>query len=310
MFNMGEIDDLNYDLVSMREAKVNKYDLLCKHLVSLNGSNLASLLEVDRYEVASIEFAELFGERADAVYRRDNHVLHVEFQTKNDADLPWRMLEYYVRIMATHGDRKHPERLLVEQTILYIGTPRSTPQLELRTDNLAFSFGWQDIRSFHDRAAELLESELPDDWVLGVLCMRTVDDETWKRVAKQISRSRLSERAYRLARTKLLLVANLRRVEESLIKELIQMSALFNVGNSNALRGMVDEILNEGTSRSLLRATGRILSGAKVTISEHEADELTSLDQDGLEAFIAEFAQGKNVADALALARASGPGPT
>ncbi len=100
---------------------------------------------------------------ADLVLQlEDGSVFHLELQTQNDKNMPFRMLECYLLLKQRYPDNP------VKQMVLYVGDGRPNMPSSLETDNLRFSYEIRDIKDIECK--ELLESDSLEDKILAVLC--------------------------------------------------------------------------------------------------------------------------------------------
>ncbi len=100
---------------------------------------------------------------ADLVLQlEDNSIFHLELQTQNDKNMPFRMLEYYLLLRQRYPDKP------IKQMVLYVGDGRLNMPSSLETDNLRFSYEIRDIKDIECK--ELLESDSLEDKILAVLC--------------------------------------------------------------------------------------------------------------------------------------------
>ena len=94
------------------------YDNICKYLAVTFPQDLAKWLTEKTIELTELKPTELSIEpiRADSLIflESDDLVLHVEFQTDPQADIPFRMLDYRLRIY-----RRYPHKA-VYQVVLYL----------------------------------------------------------------------------------------------------------------------------------------------------------------------------------------------
>ena len=108
--------------------------------------------------------------RVDFLARlEDESILHMEFQSFNDANMPWRMLRYYTAIAEKYKTYN------IKQLLVYVGNRRLRMKSRLRFRNLTFSYEILDIRQIDCRV--LLESPDPMDRLLACLCR--VEDEAY-----------------------------------------------------------------------------------------------------------------------------------
>ena len=94
------------------------YDNVCKYLAEQFPEDLASWLLGERITLTQMNPTELNVEpiRADSMIllRNANLILHLEFQTRPDADIPFRMADYRLRAY-----RKFPNRRM-RQIVIYL----------------------------------------------------------------------------------------------------------------------------------------------------------------------------------------------
>jgi predicted transposase/invertase (TIGR01784 family) len=101
------------------------YDNICKFLAETFPSDFASWLTGESIELTQLSPSELSLEpiRADSLIllESDNLVLHLEFQTQSDAEIPFRMTDYRLRTY-----RRFPQKEMM-QAVIYLR--RSTSPL-------------------------------------------------------------------------------------------------------------------------------------------------------------------------------------
>ncbi|WPM31704.1 hypothetical protein IAE16_07720 [Hydrogenobacter sp. T-2] len=99
----------------------------------------------------------------------DESILHMEFQSFNDANMPWRMLRYYTAIAEKYKTYN------IKQLVVYVGNKKLRMKTSLKIKNLVFRYEILDIRQIDCRV--LLESPDPMDRLLACLCK--VEDEVY-----------------------------------------------------------------------------------------------------------------------------------
>ncbi len=108
--------------------------------------------------------------RVDFLARlEDESILHIEFQSFNDPNMPFRMLRYYLAILERYPTSP------VKQLLVYVGNRKLRMKSRLRLRNLTFSYEIIDIRQIDCKV--LLESPDPMDRLLACLCK--VEDEAY-----------------------------------------------------------------------------------------------------------------------------------
>lgn len=88
------------------------------------------------------------------------YLLHIEFQSKRDYEMPYRMNEYYAMLL-----RKY--RIPVRQVVLQIGRPVSARTARLTTDVLRFRYQLLNLRDVDYQL--FLNSQQPEEIILAVL---------------------------------------------------------------------------------------------------------------------------------------------
>ncbi len=108
--------------------------------------------------------------RVDFLARlEDESILHIEFQSFNDPNMPFRMLRYYIAILERYPNSS------IKQLLVYVGNRKLRMKSRLRLRNLSFSYEILDIRQIDCKV--LLESPDPMDRLLACLCK--VEDEVY-----------------------------------------------------------------------------------------------------------------------------------
>ncbi len=108
--------------------------------------------------------------RVDFLARlEDESILHMEFQSFNDTNMPWRMLRYYTAIAEKYKTYN------IKQLLVYVGNEKLRMRTSLKIKNLVFRYEILDIRQIDCRV--LLESPDPMDRLLACLCK--VEDEAY-----------------------------------------------------------------------------------------------------------------------------------
>jgi predicted transposase YdaD len=177
-------------------------------LQMLCGSEIAELLTVEQPSVKM--------RKPDFVARlKDGRIFHLEIQSGDDANMPWRMLEYYPPIRREYGQPPI-------QVVLYVGYETLNIASKIEEDRLSFSYIVIDIRELDGEP--LIESDSPADNLIAILCR--VDDvrEASRRVLKKLLQ--LPGKQARDAVTKLLILSRLRKSEKIVSEEVKQAMQL------------------------------------------------------------------------------------
>lgn len=253
----------------------NKYDLVVKDLFQRDHPSLLDRLTggVAVVEVLSVELARVEERRADLVLRlADGTIFHIEFQSRNDRDMPYREGIYCLLL-----GQKYRRR--VRQVVLYVGAAKMRMDDHVDLGEMKSAFTLMDIREMD--AQKLMASGRPGDLALAMLAAG--GPERVLEIAKRAVGLRGAERQRVLSQ--LVLLSGLRRLTGRLKMELkvmgsstdfykneFVMDAMLHA-RANMLRGMlatkfgrlpkwVDERLEEATSVQIERWSKKILTAA------------------------------------------------
>jgi predicted transposase/invertase (TIGR01784 family) len=157
------------------------YDNTLKFLAETFPTDFASWLLGEPIQLTKLEPSELSVEpiRADSVIFLESSeiVLHLEFQTRTDEQIPFRMADYWIRLR-----RKHPSRK-IHQTVIYLKRTNSilAQQNSFNSEQMIHNFN---VIRLWEQPTETFQQYLG----LLPLAVLTKDDpiETLKQVAKQI----------------------------------------------------------------------------------------------------------------------------
>jgi len=157
------------------------YDNTCKFLAETFPSDFASWLLGEAIALTKMEPNELSSEpiRPDTVILLEapHIILHMEFQTRTDAEIPFRVTDYWVRIRRKHANKK------IHQTVIYLKRTNSplAYQTSYVSDQMIHNFN---VIRLWEQPTEIFKQYLG----LLPLAVLTKDDptETLKAVAQQI----------------------------------------------------------------------------------------------------------------------------
>lgn len=278
---------MNWDIVVLAESRTAKYDFLLKHFVSPGDSALRKLLGIEHAISLPTEFANLHAERADGLFElAEETLVHIEFQTRWQSDMAWRMLDYRLRIIETHHRKRHRDDIAIRQFVLYIGNaPLKATEQTLSspdadgTDVLSFRFEAGDIRGWAKHAPLLLKSRIPDNWILGLLCLQQFDIDLWATATRRIRELRsINSDACADACAKLLVVATLRDVPPNLIEDLRKMALALDVQNSEIWK----EVFDKGQRTERLEALQDLIESRGLVVSQWVAEQINELSTEEL----------------------------
>ena len=170
------------------KSRKSKYDIAMKSFMLSQDSELRHLLELPAGDAFPAELPGYDGRATDTIVL-GAQIHHVEFQTKDVDEMPWRMLEYYWLLYRNFSQDFKLDRY-INQTLVYIGCDDDADKMKppLVRDGLDFTYGYQDLRDLGAKSTiDLLRSKRPFDWILRVLCFRDVDRRIWENVALKVA---------------------------------------------------------------------------------------------------------------------------
>ncbi len=207
-----------------------------KFIQILTGKSATKLLDTSLPEVKD--------RRVDfLVELEDGKIFHLELQTTNDKNMPFRMLEYYTLI-----SHKYPSKDIV-QMVLYLGEKPLKMKNKIQKENIKFSYILKDIKDI--KCEELLESEDLTDKILAVLCNVENPSKYFREILTELSK--LPEREKRDYLKKLLnllsyrpkLMEELRKEENkmplTIDKETMEKHPLFKDGIKKGIKEGVEK---------------------------------------------------------------------
>jgi hypothetical protein len=133
--------------------------------------------------------------------RRTRELVHIELQSRNDADFPLRMGEYSFGVAMRYGR-------LPRQVALYVGAEPLRMKNEIAGPGWMFRYHLVDIRELDDE--QLLAREIPGGNVVAILTRLGSEPDAVPRVLKRIAAGPPKERERALA--ELSIIAGLRKL--------------------------------------------------------------------------------------------------
>lgn len=236
------------------------FDNICKFLVENFASDFATWLLGEPITLTKLSPSELSLEpiRADALIllQSEETVLHLEFQTQPKVEIPFRMIDYRLRVY-----RRFPQKRM-RQVVIYLQQTNSE-LAQQTTFTLEDTFHrFQVIRLWEQPTDNFFQS--PGLLPFAVLSQADNRAETLRQVAQQISQindqrtqSNIAASAFILAG----LVLNKEIIQQLLRKELMEESvtyqALMAEGIEEGVRRVAINLLREGVADEIvIKVTG------------------------------------------------------
>src|SRR6266446_2060721 len=259
---------------------MQEYDVALKLLLQqsaeltireLTGTTIAKWLNVELPKVQNLRL-DLLGEAVDG------SLVHVELQSGNDPTMPLRMLEYCAGVYRLFD--KFPLQIL-----LYVGEAPLRMDSELRGPNQWFRYKPVDIRDLDGDL--LLQSEQVGDNVIAILARLRDHKEAVRKIVERISVLAAGERETALGQ--LLILAGLRRLEETVAQEVRKMPIFIDILENKVLGPPYKRGLEEGKQegkqegeltilrRQIEKRFGPIPGWAEERLASRSAAELEDL---------------------------------
>ena len=187
-----------------------KYDITLRTLLADGAPALIRMIGDAEMDVAlQTEFPETRDSRVDTLVRlTDGRILHLEWRSDFDPQMPWRMLWYRVLIHRRHPD--HP----VHQAVVQIGGERPIAG-SLTLEGLSYQYKVLDSRDLDP--APLLASPSLADNILAILFGRYELGSSIRAILHRLATVEMSLRRDALSR--MLIFAGLRRVIPLVMEE-------------------------------------------------------------------------------------------
>ena len=222
---------------------MQRYDVTLKLL--LQGSARLTMIELTGGAVEkwlNVELPKVQNPRADLLGETaDGSLVHVELQSGNETTMPLRMAEYCLGVLRLFG--KFPR-----QVVLYVGEAPLGMDSELRGPDVSFRYRMIDIRTLDgDR---LLESEETGDNVIAILARLRDHREAVRKIVGKIAGLAAAEREAALSQ--LLILAGLRRLEETVEREIQRMPVYIDLLENKVLGPAFKRGLEEGELKGKL----------------------------------------------------------
>jgi predicted transposase YdaD len=185
-------------------------------------------------ESLNVEFAAVAERRADLLLLlEDESIFHLDFQSENDRDMPYR--EGIYGLMAGQKYRRR-----VRQVVLYAGQERMRMPAQLDLCEIQVAYRLVDIREFD--AAAFLEAGHPGDYALALLAQGGT--EHLREILRNASRLPGPQREKVMAQ--LVALSGLRRLSGKLTMEMKSMGIAKYVDDHPFLREIRAAALAQG----------------------------------------------------------------
>jgi hypothetical protein len=270
---------------------VQEYDVALKLLLQgsaklvmrelTGGGGIEKWLDIELPKVQNLRM-DLLGETSEG------SLVHIELQSGNDAAMPLRMAEYCLGVYRLLGK-------LPRQVLLYVGEASLRMESEIRSADLFFRYRMIDIRDVDgDR---LLESEETGDNIIAILA-RLRDHKT--AIGKIVSRiAHLPASKRETALDQLLILAGLRRLEETVEREIQKMPVYIDISENKVLGPAYKRGMKEGELEGELRMLRLLIEKRFGPMPAWAAERLTGRSTTELEELSVRVSDAQSIEDLL-----------
>jgi hypothetical protein len=249
---------------------MHEYDTVLKDLLKNPQSTVLERItgsKIDRW--LNVEFPEVQQTRVDLLGETTSgELLGIELQSLNDLRLPLRMAEYALRTYRLYG--RFPN-----QYALYVGEAEMSMPSELSGLNFSCRYQLFDIRSLDEN--DLINSPFDADNIIAILARHTNKRESIRRILARIAT--LEGRSRDLAITKLTILSGLRKLGDSVKKEVQQMPILDDIMDHDLLGPAIRQGIQEGE----LTIVRKMLNKRFGTLPDWADQRLTNLSSPEIE---------------------------
>ena len=202
-------------------------------LRELTGVNIERWLNVELPEVRNTR-VDLLGETSD------QRLIHIELQSRNDANMAVRMAEYCLSVYRRY-------KVFPSQILLYVGEEPLRMEAELSGPQLSFRYKLMDIREMDGEA--LLVSDQLGDNVIAILTRLRDRGAAVRRIVEKIAI--LPEEDRKAPLDQLRILAGLRKLENLVEQEVRKMPITEDIRNHKVFQREYAEGVQEGLQQGL-----------------------------------------------------------
>jgi predicted transposase/invertase (TIGR01784 family) len=234
--------------LELRAYNLFMYDDTCRFLAENFSSDFASWLLEEPITLTELKPSELSLEpiRADALIllESDTSVLHLEFQTRPSRDMPFRMLDYRVRVY-----RRYPNKTM-RQVVIYLRATESdlVRQTSFVMERTHHEF---DAICLWEQAADLF-LQYPGLLPFAALSQTSEPIATLRQVAQQINQLEDPVQQANIAAASAILAGL--RLEDEIVYQILRRDVM---QDSTVYRSILAEGLAEGLAQGLAEGEAR-----------------------------------------------------
>ena len=188
-------------------------------------------------------------------------ILQLEFQTKNDPEMVYRMAEYKAILQ-----RKY--HLPVRQLVIYLGSTKPTMKTVLPEEEQIIGFELNNIHDFPTQVT--LASDIPEEIILSILTdfKRADAGKVIEQVISKLRHATRSENELRRSIKQLLILSRLRNLEVRTKKKVSDMPITYNIEKDGLYREGIEKGIKSGAEKKQYRIISNALHQGILTIEQ------------------------------------------
>ncbi len=155
-------------------------------------------------------------------HTNEEFILHLEFQTRDEEGMIYRMQEYYGLLRRKHG-------LPVKQFVIYLGNKTSRMVSQLPPGEVFTGFALKSLKNYS--CESLLDSQVPEEIILAVLAdfNQQKPAQVIKRILERLREIGQEEITLRKYVRQLSILARLRNLTKETHKQVQDMGLLYDI---------------------------------------------------------------------------------
>lgn len=203
----------------IKECLTESLDGILTHALRIDAQS--TVLLDSKLQVTEEREADFLVEVTEASGRQ--FLLHLEFQSTNDASMSFRMLRYWLFIMQQYSESSRE----VRQYVIYIGRTPMNMASALSYDRLQYSYPLIDIRSVS--ADPFLNSDNPIEIILAVLCDYQDKDLLVEKILQRLKETVVEELRLSKYIRQLEIFSQLRNLQDTVYQKKSAMDFMYNI---------------------------------------------------------------------------------
>lgn len=174
----------------------------------------------------------------------EEFILHIEYQTHNDSDMVYRMLDYCSLLLKKY-------KLPIEQYVIFLGDGKPTMLTKISHRNIHFNYQLIDIKriDYH----EFINSETPEEILLAILAdfkkqsLQNVIEEIVNKLGQTVDLSLESEKLFQ----QLLVFGRLRNLQEKIQEIMNSISKYIDIKEDFLYKQGLEEGVEKGVEQGI-----------------------------------------------------------